>query len=238
MITLKVGSPSKTVWISCKAARGYRFRSKLGSGAAGTVYHASPPSGGPLAGPDVAIKVQITRDDDGETFQEEANLAKRMSDLGAGPRFLGAWIAEGVGFLVTDKWDMSLLDYQRNSAYPEKDRKKLADAMLYKLKILIKRLHDANYVHGDILEKNILVKVSPYTGELTDIVLTDFGLMHTIPDWKLNEPFMQTMLDYHAHTLNRTHYYVRDKKITLDDLLKDPRHLDVSLVYFFNRQRR
>jgi len=215
-IELQLGKKSHAI-VSREATRGYTFKNIIGSGTSGTVYRATSPNL-----PDVAIKVQSDRG-----FEEEADLARRMSELGVGPQLVEAWSAEGVGFLVTDKWDTSLWDYVHDAKRPMR----LPSHLVYKLKVLIRRLHDAHIVHGDILEKNILVQVKD-SGELANLILTDFGLANTIEKWKETPDFLQTMLDYQKHSDNHTHHYFEDLNIGLRELKRDPRHLDWSLLYY------
>ena len=239
MIVLNVGQTpeQETVWVSPAATKGFRFSRILGSGTSGTVYEAFPPGKSTHRG-GVAIKVQKADD---ESFADETRLARQMSKLGVGPRVLDSWEADGVGFLVTDQWDMSLWDYfhkqKQLGIVPS-----LPPHLVFKLEVLIRRLHEAGIVHGDILEKNILVRTAP-TADLkrsegvnppaVDIVLTDFGLAHSISKWRSMPNFLQTMLDYQADPVNHSHYYFKDKQIELADLVRDPRHLDRSLLYYF-----
>lgn len=188
-VELQVGREGRDVWISEEGVEGYKFTDVLGSGTSGTVYKAKSPKKG-KGQEHVAIKVLFSD----ENFWPEVELAQEMSELGVGPQFIDAWEAEGLGFLATDKWDTSLRDYQHLKNLPYKSNQPIPPHIIYKLKVMINNLHKAGYVHGDILEKNILVQVDPKTGKITDIVLTDFGLMQTIEKWKNAPEFLQTML--------------------------------------------
>lgn len=238
VVVLFVGtSPTEEVWITKEATKFYQFSDKLGSGTTGTVYKAYLPTDRHHERPAVAIKVQMISSG---SFEEEVDMARKMSDLGIGPNFIDAWEVadEGVGFLVTDKWDISLWDFTKRQLVIKKHLDPLPFHLLHKLSALIKRLHQQRIVHGDILEKNILLRLkSPDSFEsddILDVTLTDFGLMQPISRWKSTPDFLETMFNYHIDPVNNTRYYFRDRHVNLDDLIDDPRHLDWALLYYMN----
>jgi serine/threonine protein kinase len=229
LVTLKVGvSPqrmvARSVAISPTKLKRYDFGSVLGSGTSGTVYQAQK-SEKRKGAKDVAIKVQMA----GEDFGEELRQVKQWSKLGAGPTFIQAWVADGVGFIATDKWDMSLLDYIQG--LPEPNKFKLSEGLAFKLETLIRRMHEQNVVHGDILEKNILVNVGP-DGQVCDLVLTDFGLTDTVEGWQEDPFFLGTMRKYLVDENSTTRGYMQT--ISPDELMLNPRHLDYALLYHYS----
>ena len=97
---------------------------------------------------------------------------------------------------------------------------------------MIDTLHETGYIHADILEKNVLVKVDPNNNTIQDITLTDFGLMDMEEDWKANPEFLEELYNYHSAAPNNTRHYFQDLDISLEDVLDDPRHLDYALLYY------
>jgi serine/threonine protein kinase len=242
IVVLHVGqNPMQEVILSGDETKHYQFTKILGSGSTGTVYKAYPPTTRTKTTMvPVAVKVQMLVDD-ARGFDEEVELAELMSDIGVGAQFIESWKTDEVGFLVTEKWDMSLWDYfRRYYDYEHRDRPPCIPAkLILKLRRLIKHMHEAGFVHGDILEKNILVRVRPSAEvthappELVDLTLTDFGLMQSITKWKKKPGFLETMLDYQLNPGNTTHHYLSARKIDLQKLIDNPRHLDWSLLYYF-----
>ena len=175
----------------------------------------------------VAVKVQFSCD----AFERESELMKLMSDHKIGPKFLSSWSAEGVGFIATERWDCSLYDYFANFARKFKRRAIIHPKVIACLEQKIHTLNDLGYVHGDILDKNILVKHIDF--KITNICLTDFGLTDKAETWRKNPAFMKKMLDYHSDVVNKTHFYFKDMGITLDMLLDQPLHMDKALLYYY-----
>lgn len=133
---LNIGVGKASAWVSPKCLKEYKVKGKLGAGTSGTVYDCGF---SPNTRKRVAIKMLFTGPE--SNFWDEVELTRQMSDLGVGPKFIDAWEKEGVGFIATEKWDMSLLDYQdytNNSHVPLKIVKKLGH--------LIDVLHNAGYV--------------------------------------------------------------------------------------------
>lgn len=185
---------------------------------------------------EVATKAQFAS----KEFEKECEILRQMSDLGVCPRFLDSWIEEGVGFLATEKWDISLWEYisnnklrhqQHHTGYP------LSKKLISKLGKLIDKMHEAGFVHGDIMEKNIMLRLD-LNGSPYDICLTDFGLTIAKDEWKNHLDFLKVLFDYHMSSCNYTDRYFKENNLKFADVAIDPAHLDKALVYYMKTRSR
>lgn len=227
-LEVKVGERERPAWVSSRCIRDYVLGKELGSGTTGTVYAVSESPKRRRLFDDLlpsehtwVVKVQLAPSGDNDAYHEELRLARLFSELGVAPRVHDDWECENVGFIVMDRWDGSMED-QRVRHLPR--------ALVYKLRSMIQRIHEAGYVHGDIMPKNVLVRLNDL-GQPIDVALADFGLTQTPDDWRENRDFLQTMWDYYTDEANTVTRRWFDKEgITVDDLMEDPRLLDRALV--------
>lgn len=185
-------------------------------------------------------------------FEKEAAVSMKMSDWKVGPVTYGSWKCEedGVGFILTERWDTSLEKWAQDMtvagiapdvlvAYSL-----LPQEIVDKLALLIDVLHHHNYVHGDIVGKNILVRLGPpfldaRTGKWvsypSDIMLADFGLADTVSEWReFTDEYYQKMIDYYMSKFMNTDKYMTRFEITPEKLREDPRHLDRAFLWQLN----
>lgn len=234
-LCLRTGNTKPPLILTRPDTLGYTVKERIGSGSSASVYRATR-SGFPDAG----VKVQHLAGCPQRTrhFWKEAKMAQKMSDAGLGPQVQDVWCTgngEG-GLIACDIWDMSLRDAQKLLG----DRFVLSPAMWYKLMVLVKRIHELGLVHGDLLEKNILVRLSGGDDDdnqdvrVVDLTLTDFGLMQSIKRWKRNPDFVKTMYQYLTDRGQTTRHYFEDFGLTVEDVQRDPRHMDLALLYYYD----
>lgn len=114
---------------------------------------------------------------------------------------------------MTEKWDGEL---PIDVCLPEE--------LLQKLCNEIEKLHSLGYVHGDILEKNVLVRKNQ--GQIVDATLSDFGTVDN--DWSRRPDRVKTFYDYHK--LSGLAYY-NDNNLSLEDVQRDPSLLDKAMMW-------
>jgi tRNA A-37 threonylcarbamoyl transferase component Bud32 len=157
-------------------------------------------------------------------FKRESELAKRMSKAGLGPKFYDYWHCDHVGFIITDRWDSEL----SKSAV-------LSKKQLEKLWQQIEKIHSMGLVHGDLLPNNILVKVNK-KNQITDITMSDFGVMDTVNEWKKDVTRLKAFYNYYVEKgLGK---YFKDYKIGIKELAENPRHLDYATLYHLSENAR
>lgn len=226
-VEIPIGRDQKKAWVTPQCLKGFHFKSVLGSGTSGTVFdsHARVDRNHHM---EVAMKTQFAS----KEFEKECDILKTMSESGVCPQFIDAWIEEGVGFLATEKWDISLWEWiQNNNLRHTQKGYPLPKKLISKLSHLIERMHKKGYVHGDIMEKNIMLRLNS-KGLPVDICLTDFGLTIEKDDWKNHLDFLKVLYDYHMSSCNYTDRYFKEKGLNFADVAIDPCHLDKALVYY------
>ena len=193
--------------------RGYQLKKVLGRGTFGTVANACF---------DGSCKYAVKIIKRGPDVEREINITKKLWEkYQIGPRFYDSWDCGDRHVIVTDMWDG---DLPKNVCPP--------DHILKKLCKQIQRMHDAGYVHGDILEKNILIKT--VGKEIVDTTLADFGTVRSIEDWLMLEEKKGEIMKFHMYHFDPrndlTDYY-KENNVSLEDVLKDPRHLDKDMMW-------
>lgn len=173
-IEVPIGRKGECAWLTPASMKGFSFDTILGSGTSGTVFGARGANKS-----EVAIKTQFESAD----FKRECELVKEMSKMKICPRFLGCWVEEGVSFMATEKWDISLWDWiKQNNFNRSRDGYPLSNTLINKLKHQITRLHKHGFTHGDLMEKNIMLRLDK-RGRPFDISITDFGLTMRTNEW-------------------------------------------------------
>lgn len=100
---------------------------------------------------------------------DEIKITKKLWDrYNIGPKFYDAWECDDSFYVVTELWDGEL---PQDVCLPNELMQKLCNQ--------VKALHRGGFVHGDIYEKNILVK-RDRANRIVDVTLADFG---TVVDW-------------------------------------------------------
>lgn len=126
---------------------------------------------------------------------------------------------------------MSLQDYQQRHGPAE-----ISAELIEKMRGMIVKMHNAGYVHADILEKNVLVRLDE-GGYINDWCLTDFGLTDTIKNWKRSREGVTTMYNYLTCVTNSSAAYFSVYHVSLEDVLKDPRHMDWAFMYHLGEKK-
>jgi serine/threonine protein kinase len=215
------------ITINEKCLKGYELKKYLAEGAFGIVYQACNME----KKCNYAIKFQQL------DFGDEANVDNWLREIKItgmlsieheiGPKFLGAWLClrDQVGIIVSELWDGQLVVEDCPSKH-----------LIDKLQKQIDKINDLGYVHGDILQKNILVKKDK-EGKIIDLTLTDFGSVKTIKEWKKEQKeikLIKIYYDYHL-SFKPTRDYYEDNQIILEDVIENPLYLDRALMYYFNK---
>lgn len=137
---------------------GYTLKKSLGKGAFGDV------KVGCLNNKcSYAVKtVKISTDKIEDKFIKEAEFTKWFYGQGFGPKYYGHCIVKDVGYIISERWDGTLISDT------------LSQEMYNKLKLQIDTIHKYGYIHGDVSPRNIVVKVDN-KNNIKDISLIDFG---------------------------------------------------------------
>jgi len=200
--------------------KGYELKNLIGEGGWGTVSKACLNKKCTYA---VKLVDAATRDEV-KAFDTETKIQKDLWENGqVGPKFYGSWKCDNVGLSVTDMWDGEL---PRESV--------LSANLLSKILKQIHAIHKKNIVHGDILRKNILVKLTA-DHKIKDITITDFGSANKISKWKKERQSITNFYRYHLQSAAARKYY-RRYNIQLKDVIKDPRHLDFAMLYALSQR--
>lgn len=217
-VDIVVGLKRHPATVQVKDLRGYQLLGIIGSGSSATVYECEDGEDGPRR----AMKIQ--KYDEGA--EEEARVAHTFSDLGVAPTYIDSWNTKHLSFLVTDKWDGSMRYFQLTT---------LPQPLVFKLEVCVKRVHEQGLVHGDLLPKNILVKMR--NGVPVDVTLSDFGLVRPAEKWnEYDKPFLKSMVDYYRHPGNPTCEYMKRNHVTIEDLQRDPFQADLALLDHMKRR--
>lgn len=153
-----------------------QIKGLLGSGKYGSIYEACEESVCQKIVKVVDIKTPHTYED---KFQNEAKLNKMASDLGVSPKFYTAFTCSNVptkpgqtedfGFIITEKWDMSLKQYF------ETYKKEIPGNLVTLIKQKLEKLIQNKIYHHDMHEGNIVLKLNKTTHAPIDIGFIDFG---------------------------------------------------------------
>jgi len=205
--------------------KGYELKKYLAEGSYGVVYQACDTE----QNCNYVMKIQQFSLED-KTKTDDWLREVRMNGIlsiehDIGPKFLGAWYCEQdlVGIIVSELWDGQLF------GCPSRE-------LIDKLQKQIDTINELGYVHGDILQKNILVK-KDNKGKIIDLTLTDFGSVKTIKEWKKDQENIGLITDFYRYHLSYkpTRDYYEDNQIILEDVIENPPYLDRSLMYYFNK---
>ena len=198
--------------------KGYQIKKFIGKGAFGTVLQAcklKDRCSYVMKMIDFASSKQRRTD-----FDREVRYSSRLSKEHIGPKYYLSWICDDVGFLVTEKWDGELPRGVTISAQ-----------LSTKLYSQVQAISNMGLVHGDILEKNVLIKRDA-TGKITNVTIADFGLMRKATEIQQSPTWVETLYKYHTHQANNTRFYFKERNISLKDVKRNPYHLDLALVFY------
>ena len=137
-----------------------------------------------------------------KAFETEVEFTKKFSDLYAGPKMVAAGICDNVynkyqpelsvGFIVQEKWDLSLEDYLQQ--YPD-DFQNNFQTIERLLLAKAKKIDKTGYCHIDLHSGNILLRLDSrgVGNTVTDVTPSDFGIIRrcsfgdTTVQWALRE---------------------------------------------------
>ena len=117
-----------------------------------------------------------------EHFETEVAITKIAAQLGVSPRLHDAFICSNnifypvgqiyyLGFILLDKWDLTLQDYLTRNRY-------IPAHLVNKLIALLEQLHSAGIYHGDLGFQNIVLRLAQNVP--IDVAIIDYGLSNFI----------------------------------------------------------
>lgn len=238
MITVKVGDPEgneTTKKIHKICMKGYDLKKWLSTGSYGAVYQVCETE----HNCNYVVKIQdlsfpgypsIIDPDRKEEWEREWKTSKMLyEDYNIGSKFVGFGFCEddNIGIIVSELWSGSLAGKGKQSPC-------LLPNIVNRLEKEVEIIGSLGLVHGDILPKNVLVRKDK-SGNITDATLTDFGTVDTDKAWQRkvmnDEPQIKVFYDYQNRDVNDKHYY-KEEKVTLGQVMKNPKLLDQSLIYY------
>jgi hypothetical protein len=176
-----------------------------------------------------ALKIQkFAGFSDRERWEFEVKNTEMLSKkYNIGPKFVGFWLCENenTGISVAELWSRVLSS--KDCLSPE---------LLNKLSNEIKTINGLGLVHGDILEKNVLVKTNS-SNNITDITLTDFGIINTIDVWKSdleNKNYFGDVFTYYHYPQHPE--FFDDNNFDDKHIRENPELLDYGLWYHFKKK--
>jgi len=179
------------------------------------------------------------------------------------------WLREGLvakpeelTLLVIESWDASLLTYLTENAKQWIDLVNPDVVNPHVLEGFITRLlelHDHDFIHGDLLPKNILVRYDRASKRISAMTLTDFGMSGALDEWFFNtdSQHRDVVLGYFSNSITKWpeqwragSYYAdmievfREPKkpdiAALSNwqywLSNDPFNMDLGLLYYLARE--
>ena len=244
LIDVRVGDPKgnqTTKRIHKICMKGYDLKKWLSTGSYGAVYQACETE----HNCNYVVKIQdlsfpgypsIVDPDRKEEWEREWKTSEMLyKKYNIGSKFVGFGFCEddNIGIIISELWSGSLAGKGEQSPCISK---KLTD----KLEKEIEIIGSLGLVHGDILPKNVLVRKDK-DGHITDATLTDFGTVDTALAWQgkdMNgEPQIKVFYDYQNRDVNDKHYY-NHNKITLSQVMSNPKLLDQSFIYYLRNCQR
>lgn len=161
------------------AGNGFKVVSKLGDGASGKVWEVYNET----TDEHFAVKEMKSM----ESYNHELDMMIELSKNKIGPKFISCFTTgfpADKGFIVMELWEGHLEWNER-----------LNRKMLYKLRKQIDKMHKLGLIHGDIVERNILVKRE--NGKVVDVTLTDFGWTREATFYKkFSDEKLQSLASY------------------------------------------
>lgn len=149
---------------------------RIGAGSFGKVYKAISPSN-----TEVAVKLVDLKDTKFSEFQREYGLTSFLAENGVGPRIFDGWHIKSngndVGVIVSDLWDTTLGDFMDKS-----DKKTVPQKAIKDIEKELDMMHRLGFVHLDLHEDNVLVRLDAKKRKIERATICDFGLAKAIKD--------------------------------------------------------
>jgi len=154
--------------------------------------------------------IKIKSKEDREKFEEEYNIAKKMSEQKLTVEILDHYIVHGViefenleelsyGVIIMERWPMTLWEYVQST--DSEEYKKYRKEIKNKWVDLYLRLYDLGYKIPDMHFSNTMIRFEHGTPELT---LIDFGLAREIDDREVaKELFEKTFNIEELHPISK-----------------------------------
>lgn len=193
--------------------RGYEIRKLLGKGSYGKVFHTCKPKDNCI----YAMKVvELNEEEDINDFRKEVSIASKMSRLEITPKVYGAWFCKNKGYIVTEKYDVTL---KTHLEYHD-----LSKNLINRLENILEKMHNAGIVHGDLSLDNVMIK---FVKGKKKIGIIDWGLA-----FETNEK--------HPVSFKRMKQYLQDIygkcfSLSKKDIEKDPTLWDQPILCYLNK---
>ena len=166
-----------------------------------------------------------------EEFIDEATLYLLFNENNIGPEVHDTWYTfrknKYHGYIILKKMDcdlMSLMKGTKTDNYILKENIYVSKEAIKELKYEIIKLHNLDYIHGDLMPKNILVELKDNI--IIKMHITDFGLTDK-RKYVINYDWIKTLYKYH-----KDHYPFM--KFTINDIYLQPEFLDLQIFELFN----
>lgn len=156
--------------------KNYRIVKRIGAGSFGKVYKAISPSN-----IEVAVKLVDLKDTEFDEFQREYGLTSFLAERGVGPQIIGGWHIKSdgndVGVIVSDLWDTTLGDFMDKS-----DKRTVPKNAVNDIEKELTTMHRLGFVHLDLHEDNVLVRLDSKKRKIEKATICDFGLAKRCAD--------------------------------------------------------
>lgn len=165
-------------FITSVQLKNYRVVKRIGAGSYGKVYKAISPS---LSNNEVAVKLVDLKDTEFNEFQREYGLTSFLAEHGVGPSIINGWRIKGegndVGVIVSDLWDTTLGEFMDNSG-----KRTVPKNVVNDIEKDLTTMHRLGFVHLDLHEDNVLVKLDSKKRKIEKATICDFGLAKRVSD--------------------------------------------------------
>ena len=114
-------------------------------------------------------RLKLTTQAHHDFYLSQVSIYKLFSDHEITPTFLFSIATQMYGYIATELWHG-----------PLESEDILPPAQIFELKTKLSRMHELGYLHSDLHDKNIIVKIQ--NGEIQQVALIDFEMILTFAE--------------------------------------------------------